>query len=306
MKRQVKRLQRGDTIGIIAPASPPNEKFLNKSLEFLQELGLDYRFGDSLLNVDGYLAGTDDERLNDLHQMFAAPDIAGIFCACGGYGTARYADRIDFDLIAQNPKVFWGYSDITYLHTAIGKYADIMTFHGPMLASDVGKGTFQVKSAEMFQQLFAPSILHYDDTFGPIQTFMPGQCQGELTGGNLSLLASSIGTPFELETFGKILMIEDIDEEPYRVDGMLNQLRLAGKLQGVAGIIIGDFSHAEPKRKESQTLDEVFGHYFDDLHVPIVKDVKIGHCQPHFAVPLGAHAFLDADERTFSIQPGVR
>lgn len=307
LKRQPKRLKRGDTIGIIAPSSPPNQKSLERSLIFLEDLGLNYKLGESVNLVNGYLAGTDDERLADLHQMFADPNIAGIICACGGYGAARYTDRINFDLITHHPKIFWGYSDITFLHTAIGRYSDFVTFHGPMLASDVGKDTFQTKSAEMFEQLFEPIVLQYNASFGSIETFHPGQCQGELTGGNLSLLSSGIGTSFEVNTKGKILIIEDVDEEPYRVDGMLNQLRLAAKFDEVAGIIIGDFSNAKPsKRKVSLTLDEVFDHYFGKLSIPIVKNVKIGHCQPHFAVPLGANAFLDADEKTITIQPGVQ
>ncbi len=255
MKRQPNRLHKGDTIGIISPSSPPNQKSLEKSLYFLQELGLNYKFGDSLFKVNGYLAGDDDERLDDLHQMFADPDIAGIICACGGYGAARYTDRINFDLIAHNPKIFWGYSDITFLHTAIGRHSDFITFHGPMLGSDIGKDSFHEKSAQMFKQLFEPTVIKYDESFASIETFNPGQCQGELTGGNLSLLSNGIGTDYEVDTNGKILVIEDIDEEPYRVDCMLNQLRQAGKFDAVAGIIIADFSHAEPsKRKVSCTL----------------------------------------------------
>ena len=307
MKKRPNRLKRGDTIGIIAPSSPPDQKSLHKSLQFIEALGLNYKIGESVNSVYGYLAGTDDERLDDLHQMFADPNIAGIICACGGYGAARYTDRINFDLIAHNPKVFWGYSDITFLHTAIERYAGFVTFHGPMLASDVGKDTFQEKSAKMFEQLFEPTVLQYDESFASIETFHPGQCQSELVGGNLSLLSNGIGTKFEVNTKGKILIIEDVDEEPYRVDCMLNQLRQAHKFDDVAGIIIADFSHAEPqKRKVSLTLDEVFEHYFGNLSIPIVKDVKIGHCQPHFAVPLGANAFLDADEKTITIQPGVK
>ena len=307
MKKRPNRLKRGDTIGIIAPSSPPDQKSLHKSLQFIEALGLNYKMGESVNSVYGYLAGTDDERLDDLHQMFADPNIAGIICACGGYGAARYTDRINFDLIAHNPKVFWGYSDITFLHTAIERYAGFVTFHGPMLASDVGKDTFQEKSAKMFEQLFEPTVLQYDESFASIETFHPGQCQSELVGGNLSLLSNGIGTKFEVNTKGKILIIEDVDEEPYRVDCMLNQLRQAHKFDDVAGIIIADFSHAEPqKRKVSLTLDEVFEHYFGNLSIPIVKDVKIGHCQPHFAVPLGANAFLDADEKTITIQPGVK
>src|SRR6185312_13205840 len=137
MKIRPKRLQQGDTIGIIAPSSPPNLEQLKRSLAFLEELGLSYKMGKHVENVHGYLAGTDEERLEDLHEMFADPNIAGIICAGGGYGSARYADKIDFQLMHECPKIFWGYSDITFLHTAMNLYSNIVTFHGPMLASDV-------------------------------------------------------------------------------------------------------------------------------------------------------------------------
>ena len=306
MKIRPKRLKKGDTIGIIAPASPPNVDQLNRSLSFLEELGLSYRMGKSVEQVNGYLAGTDEERLEDLHEMFADPNIDGIICACGGYGTARYADQIDYQLMNENPKVFWGYSDITYLHTSMNLYSDIVTFHGPMLASDVGKSTFSDLSKKMFLQLFQPMELHYTEDISPLSVVSPGVARGELVGGNLSLLASGIGTKYEVDTKGKLLLIEDIGEEPYKVDGMLNQLRLAGKLNAAAGFVIGDFCDAEPKRgKKSLTMDEVFNHYLGDIGKPALKGFLIGHCQPHFAIPLGVEAVLNTENLTLAILPGV-
>ncbi len=306
MKIRPQRLRKGDTIGIIAPSSPPNQASLERSLAFLEQLGLNWKFGKSVKNVHGYLAGTDEERLRDLHDMFADPAIKGIFCAGGGYGSARYTDKIDLQLMKENPKVFWGFSDITFLHTAMGLYSNLVTFHGPMLASCVGKDTFHELSAKMFQQLFEPMELHYTEAISPLETITGGIAQGELVGGNLSLLTSGIGTKFEVDTKGKLLFIEDVGEEPYRVDGLLNQLRMAGKLKDVAGIVIGDFSDAEPKkRKETLTLDEIFADYTANLGVPVVKGFKMGHCQPHFAIPLGVGAKLDADNKTLTILPGV-
>ena len=306
MKIRPQRLQKGDTIGIIAPSSPPNQESLEKSLAFLEHLGLKWKFGKHMKNINGYLAGTDDERLEDLHDMFADSEIKGIICAGGGFGSARYTDKIDLQLMKENPKIFWGFSDITYLHTAMGLYSNLVTFHGPMLASCVGKDTFHELSAKMFQQLFEPMELHYTEAIAPLETITAGVAQGELVGGNLSLLASGIGTKFEVDTKGKLLFIEDVGEEPYKVDGLLNQLRLAGKLKDAAGIVIGDFSKAEPKkRKESLTLDEVFDHYTGNLGIPVVKGFKIGHCEPHFAIPLGIGAKLDADNKTLTILPGV-
>jgi len=306
MRKRPKRLRKGDTIGIIAPASPPNLEQLKRSLSFLEELGLSYQMGKSIENVYGYLAGTDEERLEDLHEMFADPNIAGIICAGGGYGSGRYTDKIDFQLMNECPKIFWGYSDITFLHTAMNLYSDIITFHGPMLASDVGKSSFEELSKKMFLQLFQPMELHYTEAVSPLTQVSSGIARGELTGGNLSLLASGIGTKYEVDTKGKLLLIEDIGEEPYRVDGMLNQLRHAGKLDAAAGFVIGDFLDADPKkRKVSLSLEEVFNHYLGNLGKPAVKGFKIGHCQPHFAVPLGADAQLDADNLSLVILPGV-
>ncbi len=306
MKIRPQRLQQGDTIGIIAPAGPPNQESLERSLAFLEQLGLKWKFGKNVKNVYGYLAGTDKERLDDLHDMFADPTIKGVFCARGGYGSARFADKIDYQLMQENPKIFWGFSDITFLHTAMGVYSNLVTFHGPMLATNVGKESFDELSAKMFQQLFEPMELHYTEAIGPLETVTGGVAQGELVGGNLSLLVSGIGTKFEVDTKGKLLLIEDIGEEPYRVDGLLNQLRMAGKLADVAGIIVGDFADAAPKKGQvSLTLDEVFDHYFSSLGKPVVKGFKIGHCEPHFAIPLGVGAKLDADNRTLTILPGV-
>lgn len=306
LKIRPRRLKKGDTIGIISPASPRERESLERALPFLEQLGIRWKFGKHVLNQYGYLAGTDDERLEDLHEMFQDDQVTGIFCAGGGYGSARYTDRIDWELITRHPKVFWGYSDITFLHTAIGNKANLVTFHGPMLASCVGRPTFQPLSAKMFQQLFQPMELFYDSSISTLTSLSGGIVEGELVGGNLSLLTSTLGTPFEVNTKEKLVLIEDIGEEPYRVDGMLNQLRLAGKLEDAAGFIIGDFANAEPKKRErSLTLDEVFDHYFSPLNKPVVKGFSIGHCEPHFAIPLGVLARLDANELTLTILPGV-
>lgn len=306
MKKRPKKLNKGDLIGIIAPSSPPNQQQLAASLVFLEQLGLKYKFGKSVNQINGYLAGTDQQRLDDLHEMFENPEIKGIICACGGYGAARFTDNIDFELIANNPKILWGYSDITYLHNAIGNNSNIVTFHGPMLGSDIGEEGFLESSAEMFQQLFEPTVIQYDIDFGPIHKFAAGKVTAEVVGGNLSLISNGIGTPFQLIVDGKILFIEDVGEEPYRVDCMLNQLRQAGMLDNLAGVIIGDFSKAEAKKQvPSLTLDEVFTHYFGGLEIPIVSEVKIGHCQPHFAFPIGVQVTIDADELKIMFQAGV-
>lgn len=300
MMKRPPRLRRGDTIGIIAPSSPVDVDQLERSLAFLEQLGLRWRFGKHVCDARGYLAGADEDRLADLHDMFADPTIQGIICAGGGYGSARYADRIDYPLIQNNPKVFWGFSDITFLHNAMHDYANLVTFHGPMLASCVGKESFHPLSGKLFEQLFEPMELHYTEAISPLTALSTGVAEGTLVGGNLSILVNGLGTKFELDTKGKLLLLEEVGEKPYRVDAMLNQLRLAGKLEAAAGIVIGDFSEATP-----HLLDDVFDHYFSSFQKPVVKGFKIGHCEPHFAVPLGVMARLNAIEPSLTILPGV-
>lgn len=306
MRQKPRRLKKGDTIGIISPSGPFRDPKMARALPFLEKLGLNYKLGKNASNRWGYLAGKDEERLTDLHDMFADSRIAGIICSRGGYGAARFTDKIDFELIRNNPKVFWGYSDITFLHTAIGQLANLVTFHGPMLSSDIAGDDFEELSASMFEQLFEPTTLTYDESISKLEVLSEGTIKAQIIGGNISLLTNSVGTKFEVETSGKILLIEDIGEEPYRVDGMLNQLRQANKLDSVAGVVIGDFAHAQSTgTKPSFTLNEVFDDYFKNRPYPVVKGFKIGHCQPHFAIPLGVEAELDASNKVLRLAPGV-
>ncbi|MDV6377293.1 LD-carboxypeptidase [Sporosarcina sp. GW1-11] len=300
------RLVKGDVIGIVAPASPVTREQVEHSFSFLEQLGLRYKVGQSVYAKNGYLAGSDEERLADLHEMFKDPEVKGIICAGGGYGSARYAEQLDMELIQENPKAFWGFSDITYLHTAIRQGTGLVTFHGPMLASCVAKNEFHELSGKMFGQLFAPVEVHYSQAISPLERIVGGVAEGEVVGGNLTQLANSLGSEFEIQTNQKLLFIEDVGEEPYKVDRLLNQLRLAGKLREAAGIIIGDFAKAEPANKDATlTLDEVFVHYFSNLGKPVVKGFKMGHCEPNIAIPLGVKGRLNAEELTLTILPGV-
>ncbi|WCK55569.1 LD-carboxypeptidase [Aneurinibacillus sp. Ricciae_BoGa-3] len=299
-------LKRGDTVGVVAPAGWPDREKARKAESFFTELGLHVQFGQSLDRKRGYLAGTDQERADELHRMFADKHIRAIFCACGGYGTARVADRLNYDLIAVNPKIFWGYSDITFLHTAIYQKTGLVTFHGPMLASDLAND-ISGPTRDGFRQLFEPQKRTYSDQTGrPFTVLVEGAVSGMLVGGNLTLIVSTLGTPYEIDTKGKLLLIEDVDEEPYRVDRMLNQLRLAGKLRDAAGIILGDFCNCAPSRRgESLTLEQVFADHIVSVGKPTVMGLNIGHCSPHFSVPLGVHAALDTAARTLAMDAGV-
>ncbi|MGG0657373.1 S66 peptidase family protein [Rummeliibacillus pycnus] len=305
MKRRPPRLQKGDTVGIIAPSSPPNIERLTKSLDFLEELGLRYVLGNTVQLHNHYLAGSDEDRAKDLQEMIEDPTIKAIFCASAGFGAARIADKIDYLLFEENPKIFWGFSDITFLHTAIGMYSDIVTFHGPTLSS-IGRDDVTERTKHMFKQLFQPAEIHYDESISPLTTICGGAARGELTGGNLTLVANSLGTKFEINTEGKILLIEDIGLEPAQIDGLLNQLRQARKFEQVKGIVIGDFTEINPREYEdSPNLEELFESYFKELNIPVVSGFKIGHCEPNVGIPLGVDVILDADNKNLAILPGV-
>lgn len=299
------RLFQGDTIGIISPAGPVNSEDLRKGIPFFTKLGLRVQLGRHVEQIHGYFAGTDEERLADFHEMIASPHIKAIFCARGGYGTAKIVPYLDYKLIQRNPKIIWGYSDITYLHTAIRKMTGLVTFHGPMVASDIAKEDFDSLSKIMFQQLFQPTSLTYTEHISPLHIISPGKAEGVLVGGNLSVLRSTIGTPYEIDVKDKILFIEDIGEDPYKVDSMLQQLVLSGKLEEARAIIIGDFSEADTEI-HSFTMEEVFRHYFSDINIPVMGGFKIGHCFPHFAVPLGVKASICTERKQLTILPGVQ
>ncbi|WP_407644195.1 S66 peptidase family protein [Falsibacillus albus] len=301
------RLKKGDTVGVIAPASSPNQENLKRAVSILENrFGLNVKLGKNTLHTYGYLAGKDEERLEDLHGMFADRDVKGIICACGGYGTGRIASDIDYKLIKENPKIFWGYSDITFLHTAIRQQTGLATFHGPMLGSDLGKEEADELSISLLNQLFVPMETQYNKDIAPLETMIEGSAEGNLVGGNLCLLVSTLGTEFEIDTTGKILFIEDINEEPRSVDRMLNQLYMAGKLGAASGIVIGDFKDCGPgERNPSLSLDEVLEHYTAKVKKPAVKGFKIGHCSPHVSVPLGVNATLDATNKQLTVECGV-
>ncbi|WP_312470097.1 LD-carboxypeptidase [Neobacillus sp.] len=299
------RLKKGDTVGVIAPASPPNLDNLERGIGFLQEVGLKVKKGRNVSNIYGYLAGSDQERLEDLHEMFLDKEVKAVICACGGYGTGRIAANIDYEIIKNNPKIFWGYSDITFLHTAIRQETGLVTFHGPMLGSDIGKEDTHRLSKDGFLQLFQPTELTYTEQLSPLEVLVDGAATGELAGGNLSLLVSTLGTKFEIDTKGKLLFIEDINEEPRSVDRMLNQLYMAGKLEEASGILLGDFWDCTSKRSLSLTLDEVISHYIKLANKPALSGFQIGHCNPHITIPFGVNAKLNTAEKRLFIESSI-
>jgi len=300
------RLKHGDTVGIIAPASSPDDKYIQQAVIYLEGLGLKVKYGKHLDKKQGYLAGGDLERLEDLHSSFADKEIKGIICARGGYGTSRIAHQIDYDLIKRNPKIFLGYSDITYLHTAIRQKCNLITFHGPMVASDMGRKEWDVLSDYYFQQFFRSDDIIYDETISRLKAPISGIAEGPVVGGNLTLLIASLGTPYEIDLHGKLLFIEEVHEEPRMIDRMLNQLLSSGKLEHINGLIIGDFKGCEARDEVSSfSLQEVLHHYIHLINKPTLTGLKIGHCSPNITIPLGTNGEINTEKRFLRIECGT-
>lgn len=300
-----KSLIKGDIIGLIGPSSPTDVEKINPSIGKIQELGFKVVVGESCYRVHGYLSGKDEIRANDINTMFKDENINGIWCIRGGYGTPRILDMIDYNLIKENPKVFIGYSDITAIHIALNQKSNLVTFHGPMASTEL------IYDLDNFTKEYLLKNIHYNKELGLInnpndielQTLVPGICEGKLIGGNLSLVASTIGTPYEIDTKGKILFLEDIDEEPYRIDRMLIQLKLAGKLNDAAGIILGNWNNCIGKEPErSLTLMEVFNEIIAPCNKPTLYNLMVGHCKPMITLPLGINARLDAHSKKIFIE----
>jgi len=293
-----KRLCPGDTIGVIAPASPGHMELTLAGIHWLEEQGFHVELGKNVEQNMGYLAGTDADRAADINAMFASPAIDGIFCLRGGYGTMRLLDLLDYDSIRAHPKVFLGYSDITALHISIGQRTGLVTFHGPMVASDMGKGLSDYTWDYFYRAITADrplGMIHNPPLSPPPLFITPGTAQGSLTGGSLSLIASTLGTPYEIDTHGKILCLEEVGEAPYRIDRMLTQLLLAGKLQAAAGIVVAvcaDCDHDDPP---SFTLAEVLAERLGNLNKPVLYHLHFGHTREKATLPLGVMATLDKD-----------
>jgi muramoyltetrapeptide carboxypeptidase len=300
-----KALKIGDTIGIVAPSSALRQvDDLERSIKILEEQGFKLVIGESCGKKYGYLSGSDELRAGDINRMFENSKIDAVFCLRGGYGTPRILDRLDYDVIKKNPKIFIGYSDITAIHIALNQKCDLITFHGPMVASDM-LGKFDEFSKKSYLNAIT-SIKPLGQMNNPIgfdiKSMVPGKARGIIVGGNLSLIAATIGTSYEIDTKGKILFLEDIEEFTYSVDRMLTQLRLSGKLKDCAGIILGDFKNCLPQYEDfDHTLMQVFNDIIVLAKKPTIYNFMAGHCTPKITIPLGVETLLDADGCTLTI-----
>ena len=281
------RLKPGDKIGIAAPAGPFDRETFFRGIHILEEKGFEVFLPDGLLEAAAYLAGSDEHRAQIVNQLFADNSIDAIVCARGGYGSLRILPLLDYGVIAKNPKVFIGFSDITALLTVLCARCGLVTFHGPVVTSL--SDAHELTLSSLFQTITSDGKLEIEVPNGI--TINPGTGSGILAGGNLATLCHLGGTPFAPNFANKILFLEDRAEAPYKIDRMLTQMKLAGCFADIAGIVLGSFEECGPVEDILAIIKDVLG----DFQVPILAGLTAGHGQLNVTLPMGVEATLDAD-----------
>ncbi len=300
------RLKIGDTIGLLAPASSITEEQYENALAQLKKLGFKVKLGKHLRKQYGYLGGTDEQRLEDLHQMFEDKEVKGIWCARGGYGCPRLLPDLDYQLIRQNPKALVGYSDITALFQAIYQKTGLIGFHGPLAYAVFSPYTSHCLSKVLINPKEKLTIHRFtgideEEDYRPA-TITAGIAEGELIGGNLSVLTALSGTEFQLQAQGKLVFLEDIGEKPYRIDRMLTQLLHSGQLDGAKGILLGVFANCKSGPKSHFfPLLETFKDRLSKLGIPVFYGFSFGHIEHMCTLPIGVRARMDTEGQTLTL-----
>jgi muramoyltetrapeptide carboxypeptidase len=304
------RLRAGDTVGLIEPAGFTDDAFdLDLINETIVAMGLKPKAAPHLAGRYGYLAGTDADRAADVNAMFADPAVRAVFAVRGGWGCARILPRLDFATIRKNPKLLVGFSDITALHLAFAAKAGFTTIHGPNAASSWGQFSWDAFRAVAFDAgtpTLANPVGHEDrlaQRAGRIRTFRPGVARGRLLGGNLTVLSALMGTAYLPDFTGALLFIEDIGEQPYRIDRMLTQLSLAGILGKIKGLIFGQCTDCGPGGPSygGFTLSQVLQQHLEPLGIPAFQGGQFGHVANQYSLPLGVEAEMDASAGTIKL-----
>jgi muramoyltetrapeptide carboxypeptidase len=292
-----KILKPGDTIGIVAPAGPiVNQESLAAGIAVIERMGFRVSWNERILQSFRYLAGRDAERAEELMQCFEDPRIKGIIALRGGYGCSRLIPLLDEKRLRPHCKIFMGFSDLTTLHLFFRRRFRWVTFYGPMAATpslvNIGMAEQDHLRSLWTDPEYLPNL-----GFASLESWAPGMAEGRVVGGCLSLITASLGTAYEISTEGKILFLEDLGEPPYRIDRMLTHLRLAGKLDSIAGIILGSFIDCDTEPANC-SLKETFMDVFDSLQIPVLANFPCGHGQINWAIPLGIKVRLDATNRS--------
>ena len=300
------RLQAGMTIGVVAPSSQIFERSdIERGVAALERLGFHVVFAPHARDRYGYLAGSDRDRADDLLALFFRDDVDAVMCMRGGVGANRTANALDRDLLAKladlPPKPFIGFSDITVPHAIFAKELNWVTFYGPMISTFLRatEYTSPPSAAPLMETEPFDILPDPDDPY--VETMVEGVAEGELVGGCLQLLAALVGTPWEVETAGKILFFEDVHVPPFSIDRSLSQLIAAGKLQECAGIVIGEHTDCAPRNASSLSLEQVFDDLIRPLGIPTLYHLPIGHGKHLATLPIGVQARLDATNKTLRI-----
>ena len=301
-----RRLRKGDVVGVVAPASVTYEKIeIDYAGDVLRALGLEPRFGANVSTRFGYLAGEDAARASDINTAFADPEVAAVFALRGGWGSGRLLPLLDYSAIARTPKLVLGYSDITALLLALNARAGLLGVHGPNLMSDWNPYVVEVLRELLFEgkrveyRPYRPETDSLATLEGRIQTLVPGVAEGELVGGNLTVLSSLVGTPYLPDMQGKLLFLEDVHEAVYRIDRSMTQLRLAGILDKVSGVVFGEFRDIPPENGYGEfTLGEVLEQHCRAAGKPAFLGAAFGHVPENSAIPIGVRARMDAGTGT--------
>ncbi len=289
-------LQSGDTIGIVAPASNIKRELLEKGCDTLRELGYKPLYFDSIFEQDLYFAGTADRRARELEEMFLREDVRAILCARGGYGANYLLSKLDPGKIVAHPKIFMGYSDITTLLTCFADSAGFVTFHGPMVTKDftLPDGIDLVSWEAAMSGLAGWEVGSERDS--GVKGLIDGAAEGILYGGCLSLLVAALGTPHDIRTAGTILFMEDVNAKPYQVDRMLMQLKLAGKLNNVKGMVFGEMLDCVQTHDQGYTLEQVVLRIVGELGIPVAWGLRSGHVtRKNITLPIGVRASLNVN-----------
>jgi muramoyltetrapeptide carboxypeptidase len=305
-----KRLEKGDTIGIVSPASPSeNKSELVRCLDWIDNHGYHAVVGKNVNKTKGFTAASEEERAADIMEMFARDDVDVVFCTQGGYGAAQLLKHLDFQIIKNNPKIFTGFSDITSLHLMMNKFCDMVTFHGPGIARFNSEDLTEYTMTQFFKALGKEEplgVIPLADEKKWLISFGLGKAQGTLVGGNLTLFCASLGTPYEPDVKNKILLLEEVEAEPWTVDHMLSHLRNSGKLNEVAGIVVGECKDCVPFKYNpgylcDTGLEDVLEYYLTPLGIPVLYGLPLGHTKDMATLPLGVSVSLDADRKTFTV-----
>ncbi|WP_270939849.1 S66 peptidase family protein [Romboutsia lituseburensis] len=287
-------LKVGDTIGLIAPSGPLRKGNIEQIKSAIESYGYSVKIGESCyLQYKGYLAGDDETRAKDVEKMFLDDSIDAIMCLRGGYGASRILDKIDYKLVSENPKVFIGFSDITGLHIAFNQICNLSTYHG-IMAYTAPKWDEFTYASFINAINFDEELIIHNPTKEKMYTIFEGKAEGKLTGGNLSLITSTLGTKYEINTKNKILFIEEIGEYIYRIDRMLMHLYHAGKLNDCSGIIYGDFNDCRKFNEEDNEIIDLLREISEKVNKPAIYNLQAGHCMPMLTLPLGANCYMDA------------